>query len=95
MQPGPMLLTQINGDIAGSQDRTSSFRGAREAGEPGISRFRVRRCAPPRNDPENTFFNSKHEFHVANAVLDGIGLHLETEVAAHRQHHGVFRKHIP
>src|SRR6266852_2582195 len=39
--------------------------------------------------------DSKHEFHVANAVLDGIGLHLETEVAAHRQHHGVFGKHIP
>jgi hypothetical protein len=48
MQPGPMLLTQINGDIAGSQDRTSSFRAAREAGEPGISRFRgsTLRAAP-------------------------------------------------
>src|SRR5438874_13581720 len=28
----------------------SSFRGVREADEPGISRFRVRCCASPRND---------------------------------------------
>src|SRR5882762_4526886 len=50
---------------------------------------------PSRNDAKYTPANSKLKLHIADVVLDGIGLHFETEVPAHFQHDRVFRQNVP